>query len=161
MAAGATYEPIASTTLGSATSNFEFTSISGSYTDLVIVISGSATPPQNITMRVGNGSVDTASNYSYVYVLGNGTTASSSRGDNQTSATIGAIYTDKGNVIIHLLNYSNTTTYKTFLSRQNSTGVQTGTFTGLWRSTAAINTIRFTNPLDAGTMLTLYGIAAA
>ena len=35
----ATYEPIASTTLGSDAANVEFTSLSGTYTDLIVVCS--------------------------------------------------------------------------------------------------------------------------
>jgi hypothetical protein len=156
-----TYSPIAKTTLGSPQTDVEFTSISQSYTDLIIVISGSADPAQNVNMRVGDGSVDTGTNYSATYLAGNGTSASSGRFSTQSSALVGAIYTDRGNCIVHLQNYSNTTTYKTFLGRQNSAGVQTGAYVALWRSTAAINTIRFINSFDANTSLTLYGIASA
>jgi len=156
-----TYEPIATTTLGSAQTDVEFTSISQSYTDLIIVISGSANPAQNINMRVGNGSVDTGTNYSATYLAGNGSSASSGRFSTQSNALVGAIYSDRGNCIVQLQNYSNTTTYKTFLSRQNSAGNQTGAYVALWRSTAAINTIRFINSFDANTSLTLYGIKSA
>ena len=40
MAAGSTYTPIATTTLGSAQADVTFSSISGSYTDLVLIIGG-------------------------------------------------------------------------------------------------------------------------
>jgi hypothetical protein len=66
------------------------------------------------------------------------------------------------------MNYSNSTTFKTILSRAN---VASGTYPGteaavnLWRSTSVIDTIKvFPDPTEtfgAGTMLTLYGITAA
>jgi hypothetical protein len=156
-----TYEPIATTTLGSTTSNFEFTSIASTYTDLIIVISGSSNPAQNIQMQVGNGSVDTGSNYSSTYLYGDGSSAASGRLTSQTNAILGAIYSDRGISILQLQNYANTATYKTFISRTNSAGNLVGAYVSLWRSTSAINRIKFTNPFDAGTSLTLYGIKAA
>ena len=39
MAAGATYEPIATNTLGSAAASVTFSGISGSYTDLILITS--------------------------------------------------------------------------------------------------------------------------
>jgi hypothetical protein len=156
-----TYEPIATTTLGSTTSNFEFTSISGAYTDLIIVISGFANPAQNLNMRVGNGSVDTGSNYSGSYLSTGSPSPTSGAVTNQSNALVGAIYTDINTVIIQLQNYSNTTTFKTFISRQNSVATQVGAYVSLWRSTAAINRIQFINSFNQGTSLTLYGIKAA
>jgi hypothetical protein len=156
-----TYEPIATTTLGSATSNFEFTLIPSSYTDLILVIAGAANPAQNINMRVGNGTVDTGSNYSGTYLAYNNP-PTTGRFTTQTSALIGAIYGGRGVVIIQLQNYSNTTTYKSFLSRiNNASNTQVGSYVASWRSTAAINRIQFINSFDSGTSLTLYGIKAA
>jgi hypothetical protein len=64
------------------------------------------------------------------------------------------------------MNYSNTTTYKTTLSRDgnvNQSVVESSV--GLWRSTAAINIITMgdfgASTMAAGTTATLYGIAAA
>ena len=54
-----TYEPIATTTLGSAAASVTFSSISGSYTDLVLIVVPKATTGDYIRCRVGNGSVDT------------------------------------------------------------------------------------------------------
>jgi hypothetical protein len=153
-----TYEPIATTTLSSAGSNTTFSSISGSYTDLVLVIAGSANPGQNIAIQVGNGSADTGANYSAEYLAGDGTNAVTGRFSNQTSALVGAIYSGQSTQIINIMNYSNTTTYKMFISKS---GGAVGIYNALWRSTAAINIIKITNSLDAGTVLTLYGIKAA
>jgi hypothetical protein len=65
------------------------------------------------------------------------------------------------------MNYSNTTTYKTALNRSNQAAGGVDATVGLWRSTAAIDTIRFyanTNGSQnflTGSTFTLYGIAAA
>ena len=71
----ATYEPIATTTLGSAASSITFSSIAGTYTDLRVVFT-----PQGATAGVSaylefNGISTTT--YSETYLQGNGTTASS------------------------------------------------------------------------------------
>ena len=62
MAAGATYYPIATTTLSSATNSVSFSSISGSYTDIVIVFNGAAST-SGVTCNVQFNS-DTGTNYS-------------------------------------------------------------------------------------------------
>ena len=79
MAAGATYVPLASTTLSSDTGSVTFSSISSSYTDLVIIMSvqgntGGTAQGSNTNFLRFNG--DTASNYSYTYLSGNGTSLS-------------------------------------------------------------------------------------
>jgi len=81
MAAGSTYTPIATTTLGSSATSYTFTSIPSTYTDLVIVaqIKGDTTTYLNLRF---NG--DTGSNYSRTTLSGNGSTASSERRSNQT-----------------------------------------------------------------------------
>jgi hypothetical protein len=71
MAAGATYEPIATTTLGTATSSFTFSSIPATYTDLRLVIGWvSGTNPR---IRFNS---DTATSYSQTAMYGDGTAAS-------------------------------------------------------------------------------------
>lgn len=171
MAAGSTYTPIATTTLGSAASSYTFSSIPSTYTDLIIVanFTGSGSG-NNLMMQIGNTTIDTGSNYSGTGIYGNGTSALSWR---QTSASaIQATYAiglEALNVSsIHLMNYSNTTTYKTILNRS---GGLSGTYNAaeatvsLWRSTAAINTIKLyglnSATISSGSTFTLYGITAA
>jgi hypothetical protein len=173
LAAGATYYPIATTTLGSAQSSVTFSSISGSYTDLVLVISGK----EDVATGAGFGYVlgmqynsDTGSNYSVTRLDGNGSSAASDRFTNQTSFDIGYYggtgYTGFSTSIIQIMNYSNSTTYKTMLNRMAlpASGHVT-TEVGLWRSTSAITSIKvfFTdsNNIAAGSTFTLYGITAA
>jgi hypothetical protein len=163
MAAGTTYTPIATTTVGTATNTVTFSSISGSYTDLVIVINGIASGGgMNPTIQF-NG--DTASNYSLTWVYGNGTAAFTSRYSSQTSAYIGYLSSsEQGNIVLQVQNYSNATTNKTTLFRWNTVSIETGAGVALWRNTAAITSISFktsANNYGVGTTFTLYGIAAA
>jgi hypothetical protein len=149
--------------LGSASRTITFSSISSTYTDLVLVINGSSASPSDCTVYF-NGS-QTAPNYSWTRIIGNGTAASSSKGTSQDSITIGTLYSAGiGNIIIQIQNYSNTTTYKTVLSRDNSPSAYTGAYVGMWQSTAAINSVTFygaNDNISVGTVATLYGIAAA
>lgn len=170
MAAGSTYTPIATTTLGSAAASYTFSSIAGSYTDLVLIAVGTvAVDGDSLTVRFNS---DSATNYSTTSLRGSGTAASSARGSSLTSLFLG--YGDGfassaiTNAIMNIQNYANTTTNKTTLSRINNAGGTTGVGAeanvGLWRSTAAITSITIggqTGNLSTGMTLTLYGIAAA
>lgn len=158
-----TYEPIATTTLSSAASSVTFSSIASTYTDLVIVISGSQSGGSGDFIGLQYNS-DTASNYSNTYVLGNGTAASSGRAANNTNSRFGAFYSDQCNAIVSIQNYANATTYKTALGRSNSAGNNTIAMVNLWRSTAAITSVKVlieTNNFATGSTFTLYGIKAA
>ena len=161
-----TYTPIATTTLGSAVNSVTFSSIPSTYTDLVLVIQyqSSANCVANITFNN-----DTATNYSTTYLSGSGTAAASTRGSNETSiGTVwsGANFNGKlGQIIVQVQNYSNTTTYKTIFFSFMFAGEMNQLWTGLWRNTAAINTITITGSggatFAANSMFTLYGIQAA
>ena len=68
------------------------------------------------------------------------------------------------NVIVQFMNYSNTTTNKTVLSRANNAATGTDAIVNLWRSTAAITSIYVYVPsgnFATGSTFTLYGILAA
>jgi hypothetical protein len=164
-----TYTELRKTTVGTATSSvtFDLTGISG-YTDLIIVA--------EYSLSVANASLwcrlnsDTGSNYSYTRLSGNGTSATSGRDSNQTQARITADVTAQGSgtrqmVTLQFQNYSNATTYKTFLTRYNSVG-GTEAFVDLWRNTNAITSIQIkyfdgTTAIEAGSTFSLYGIANA
>lgn len=166
MAAGATYEPIATQTLASATNTITFSSIPGTYTDLRIVASIAAPSGDNFGLRY-NGI--TTSIYSQTILQGSGTVANSSRVTNN-----GFIYLNSGTTTgsfsqyeINIFNYANSTTNKTEIHRNSEvgTGAYVGAQVGLWRSTAAITSITihttaFSN-MSVGSTFTLYGIAAA
>ena len=153
-----TYEPIATTTLGSGTATVTFSSIPGTYTDLILMIGGAASAAQGMHLYFNN---DTASNYSRTYFYGDGTSAVSARVANHQLLEIG---TAISTVYAHVMNYANTTTNKTTLSRGGSASNLTIAEVGLWRSTTAINRIDVTTAsgtMNTGTVLTLYGIKAA
>jgi len=168
MPAGSTYTPIATTTLGTEAASLTFSSISSSYTDIVIVgrMVANSGGNNNVRMRF-NG--DSNTNYSLTWLYGDGTSAGSTRNTNFNGITLSyANSTDTINpeFIVHVQNYSNSTTYKTALVRNFWAGTNgaASTQVGLWRSTSAINQISFhtTNTnLGAGFTATLYGIASA
>ena len=161
-----TYTPIATTTLGSAQATVTFSSIAGTYTDLVLIC--------NIAQAAGNNSLrirynsDTGTNYSRTYLLGNGSTASSGRTSSDVSGyvseTTGSTTLELA-VVAHIMNYSNTTTYKTHISRSNRASSSVDAVVGLWQSTSAITRIDLaiggsfpTNNFATGSTFTLYGI---
>ena len=173
MAAGNTYEAIATQTLGSAAASVTFSSIPSTYTDLVIVTSalspGGGNNSRGYRFELNS---DTGSNYSQTWLSNSTTTATSTRESSQTRGRIGGISetaSDVTTVLTNFLNYSNTTTYKTVLSRSsnlNSNG-DTNVFAGvsLWRSTSAITAIKLTmsdnSSFITGSSFSLYGIKAA
>jgi hypothetical protein len=161
-----TYEPLATTTLGSAAASITFSTISGAYTDLVLVF---FTPSNSINddMYLQYNS-DTGSNYSNTTLRGNGTTASSTRGSNTTGARFSdsssPTTTTSNTAIIHIMNYANTTTYKTNISRSNNASTGIDAMVTLWRNTAAITSVKVypaSGNMATGTIATLYGIKAA
>ena len=165
MAAGPTYEPIATTTLGSTSSSVIFNSISGSYTDLVLIISAKNTTGQNYETWLRFNS-DSGSNYSQTFLQNYAGSTQSGRNSNINQITPGKMNTTSFDAnIININNYSNATTNKTVLSRVNNGEFVAGVLIGLWRNTAAITKIEaLTEPgtnYTAGSTFTLYGIKAA
>jgi hypothetical protein len=167
MPAGSTYTPIATTTLGSAATDVTFSSFSG-YTDLVLVIAAQLTGGGGASAVQLQFNSDTASNYSFTIINGDGSTATSFRGSSQTAITTGIATDASGQIstnIIQIMNYSNATTYKTTLGRFGIAGDRVRAAVGLWRSTSAITSIKIINnggtTFVAGSTFTLYGIASA
>jgi hypothetical protein len=163
MAAGSTYEPIATTTLGTATSSVTFSSITSAYTDLILVINGSPTAAESPLITVNS---DSGTNYSVTFFRGSGSAASSGR--TTSAANINTAINPGANVrlaeIIQFQNYSNTTTYKTIIVRGGTASNNALGSIGLWRNTAAISTILVSiasGNYAVGSTFTLYGIAAA
>ena len=167
-----TYEPIASVTLGSDT-QAEFTNIPATYTDLVLVIHyGVATAGQPLCLRVGNGSIDTGTNYSNTIVYGTGSAAGSYRDSTQSTAAAGTYYLGASTAIehvsvVHLMSYANTNVYKTIMEASGSAGKGAERGVSLWRSTSAITHIRvggssaLATNMKSGSTLSLFGLKAA
>lgn len=163
MAAGATYTPIATYTLPSAQASYTFSSISGAYTDLVLVVAGKNSSSTYSPYIQFNG--DTSTNYSITSLYGNGTNGLSARASGTATAYFGSLGATQGNAIVQIQNYSNSTTYKTALIRINDAGFRVYASVMLWRSTAAITSVTVFNEspgtFASGSTFTLYGIAAA
>lgn len=160
MAAGNTYTILA-TTSGSGTSSITFSSISGSYTDLVLVVGGTVSSGVSCYIEINS---DTGANYGYLNLNGSASGAASAMGTSQTSMYYGPMH-DQGNTIIMNFNsYANTTIYKTVTFRQNS-NLTTSITAGRWNSAAAITSIKVVTggaqTFPSTTKFTLYGIAAA
>ena len=160
MSRTATYSLIASNTVtGSPAANYTFSSIPATFTDLICIINGTTTSLEDITVQY-NG--DTGNNYSYTQVNGSGTAASSQRQSNQPQILLGGFGTVQGGTTFQFMDYANTTTFKTALSRVGVANWSVTAKVGLWRSTAAINAIKFAHPYSfaVGTTMKLYGIQA-
>lgn len=163
MPAGNTYEAIATQTLGSSAASVTFSSIPGTYTDLVLIAAPIYSTSAASVLTLNS---DTGSNYSATWLYGTGSAAGSFRVSNSTFTMnyFNNGSSDTPNQIINLQNYSNTTTYKTVLIRNNNAAQGTDAVVGLWRNTTAISTITIqttTGNYSTGSTFSLYGIKAA
>jgi hypothetical protein len=167
MPAGSTYTPIQTYTATGSQSSITFSSIPSTYTDLILVSNvATAASTSNPRLRF-NG--DTGTNYSYTHLSGTGSATSTGRESSITSIPLVAITfmntTYDMNFILHIQNYANTTTNKTVLTRTNKASVGVDAIVGLWRNTAAINSVEvFTSNgqnYSSTSTFTLYGIASA
>jgi len=143
--------------------NFDLTGISG-YTDLVLISSAMASSgvPDNL-MQFNNNS--TGNYYSSTFLSGTGSSALSARESNRNWLSLdsyGSLNTSNFNIAeIHIMNYANTTTYKTVITRASNGALGTDAIVGLWRSTAAITYITLlpsSSTFAVGSTFTLYGI---
>jgi hypothetical protein len=152
-----TYTPIATTTLGSSAASITFSSIAGTYTDLIMVFNGVAN--NNVSLRFNS---DSGTNYSVTRMQGNGSSASSTRFTSATSM-LGSYDSGRSTSIWQIMNYSNSTTYKTALNRGGGTVDNVEAYVGLWRNTAAITsvTVIVSGTFSSGSTFNLYGVKSA
>jgi hypothetical protein len=173
--ATSTYTPIISTTVsGSSTTSVSLTSIPSTYTDLIMVCYKNDNSPSDSRTNIGFNN-DSTTLYSSTGLLTYAGSATSSRNSNRViiddytggARTLTGIF---ATTIYHIMNYANTSVYKTIVGRQgsNDTGVVdygTAIVTGLYRSTNAITSIQITGngtpTFGSGSTFTLYGIKAA
>lgn len=180
MPAQTTYTPIATfTTVNTSVNDYSFTNIPSTYTDLVLVASlrGVASQAsQQLGLFLGDTSgFFQASQNSNTNLYSDGSSALSSRTSNASGNFVpggipGGTSTSGvfGSYVFHIMNYSNTTTFKTVISRTskdlNGSGI-TSMQTATIRSTNAITGCGLATYGDGnfavGSTLTLYGIAAA
>lgn len=174
-----TYEPIASTTLSSATNSITFSSIPSTYTDLRLIAftkSTRAITGDDFYIVRLNG--DSGTNYDYQRIVVT-TAGGLAAGGGTNQPGINDFLRNPGNDATNLFSFS----IVDFLSYGNSLNKQAivnmncnyATFTGasgptyqrsvsVWRNTAAITTVAIgfsSNNFQVGTTATLYGIKAA
>ena len=146
------YESIATTTLATTTASIEFTSIPVTYTHLQIrgiarTDRASFTEDQ-IVVRLNS---DTATNYSYHRLFGDGGSVTSAA--STTIAEMSTFYAPAasatgsifGSVVIDILDSANTNKYKTLRmigGHDRNGGGYVSFFSGNWRNTDAITTIK-------------------
>jgi hypothetical protein len=163
----ATYEPIATTTLGSAASTITFSSIPATYTDLKVVITGTSSASEYVAVQF-NG--DTGTNYSRTALFGDGSAVTSNQTTSGNYVRDDALFTNNTNVAMtsfDVFSYAGSTN-KTLLMQgsgdKNGSGV-VSRIVGLWRNTSAITSIKlygaFGANFNTGTTATLYGIKNA
>ena len=171
------YESIATVTVGSGGASFvEFTSIPSTYTHLQLRYTAQTNRgTYGIAEYALTFNSDTATNYGYhaVYGDGAGTTAiaystqNSIRGDGEIGTSTGGTF---GGGVLDILDYANTNKNKTvrWLGGVDINGTiagfggRVGLFSGLWRSTSAITSVKlvpYTGSLfTQNSSFALYGI---
>lgn len=159
-----TYEAIASQTVNGS-STITFSSIPSTFTDLVLVMTGSHSSPSIASgIRFGNGSLDTGANYSWTDLYGDGSTAGYVRVSNSNEIYFAGMGNIQSMSCATIFSYTNTNVYKTVLVHDSRPSSYVQLFSGLWRSTSAIDTLTvFTasGNFTSGTTFSLYGIKAA
>jgi len=163
----ATYEPIATTTLGSAATNIDFSSIPATYTDLrLVILVNTASASGSSAIRIN---LDSGTNYSRTELTGTGASANSSRTTSQSQIQFAEANRDTVQPSMQIWDFFSYagSTNKTVLAQSFSDYNGSGfveILVGLWRNTAAITSIRCTSnggTYGIGTTATLYGIKNA
>lgn len=167
-----TFTLLASSTVGSGGTNFiDFTSISSSYTDLLLKLSCRVSETgavQDVGIRFNS---DTGSNYAYRELVGTGASVSSGSGSGTNHNTIGnpsdSTASTFSNVEIYIPNYAGSSQKASSIdavveNNTATTAVQMRLHAWKWSGTAAISTIRVYDPAG-GNLLEyssayLYGI---
>jgi hypothetical protein len=159
-----TYEPIASTAFTSSTAQVEFTSIPGTYTDLVLIgISRGGSLSQALNFN-GVGGVGNTT-YSQTRLYGTGSSAASDRYSNASQIDVSHTTSATSLAIakIAIQQYANTNVFKTVLVEHAAPENAALRTVGLFRSTNAITSIKlfpYAGTYAEGTF-SLYGIKAA
>ena len=170
-----TYTPIYSQTLSATTSSITFSNIPTTFTDLVLVVTGIGTTGTTFPWMRFNGLSTNIYSDTQVYGISSGTGTgrrnAQSRGYIAEQVEMGT--TQIASTEVHILDYSNEATFKTYLARNNN-GAGSGTYVGteaiagLAQLTAAITSITIGTAsggtdynFASGSSFTLYGIKAA
>jgi len=161
------YDLIEEKVLSSAQASVTFSSIPGTYKDLVVeCIFAGFSASGNLLGIQFNG--DTTTNYSGTGIIGNGTNATSSRYSTVNRAPVVGFSNGTGTglttAFVQIMSYTSTSVYKTTLARGNDSASQTEAAVGLWRKTPeAITSLTLllngTVTISSGSTFRLWGIA--
>ena len=166
-----TYTLISSNVLSSTAATVTFSSIPATYTDLVVRVSARGTTSSTFVTTRYTLNGDTAANYSYIRVSGNGSAASSVGDSNNIvlyipagipAATATANTFGSFEIYIPSYTVSANKPMSVFSVQENNiTAAQTNAIAHLWRNTAAVTSIEFTLNVDdfaSGSSFYLYGV---
>lgn len=166
-----TYETVATTTLTTATASVTFSSIPGTYTDLILVPVFTPTASGGIDVYLTFNGDTTSGLYSKTHIAGYASSTGSVRftGQNRIATywQVGPGNTVPAQINYSIMNYSNSTTNKTVLARSGAfqgSAEEVNAFVGLWRNTNAITSLSLTtssSTFASGSVFSLYGIKAA
>jgi len=161
------YFPIATYIFPSAANSYTFTSIPGTYDDLVLIVANSTcSSGQTIEMQF-NG--DTANNYAYANITapnGYGIPTVSGVSTSRDKIPVGSTYSGESStkaaiLVLHINQYSQSSYPKTCASTYGQADIEANACTGSWTGTAPITSIKlglFSANFQTGTQFTLYGI---
>lgn len=153
--------PLATLTLSSTQTSVTFSSISGSYRDLLLVINKTTSAGANTRCTINS---DSGSNYSFLSMSGTGGSTFTA-----TNTLSYAVFDDRAYssstspqpIIVHFLDYSATDKQKAMIVRAN--GLAVDQIIGRWASTSAITSLSINNygtNFTAGSTFSLYGVSA-
>jgi hypothetical protein len=161
---------LANLTLGSSATTVTFSSISGLYKDLKLVVSANtASGSAQILVRLNSDA--TTGNYLWTYMYGSGSVVYSDAGNPNPTAG-GSLYVTQintattGNSIVtmDLFDYSATNKHKVALSRGNLASAGTDASSTRWASNSAVTTVMVYlyggASFAAGSTFALYGVSA-
>ena len=152
-----------------ASTTVSISSIPGTYNELRIVFDGQTNAGSDEPLNCEfNG--DTASNYSWAYLIGYPSTAAGSGSSSQGSMQEGIVASSSGTsqssqYILDSINYAGTTFYKSLSSApgayNNSGGSAVNLYSGRWKNTVAVTSISCTlasGDFVSGSTFTVYGV---
>ena len=168
-----TYSLISSNVLSASAASVTFSAIPSTYTDLVLRISARTTRSATYDFVTFRLNADTATNYSYTYLVGTSTIADTSSGSSSTRLFDPYVNADTatnntfGSAEIYIPSYvaSQNKPISFFSVTENNASTNLSalvqTTAGLWRNTSAVNEIAMTAGVGSfvsGSSFYLYGI---
>jgi hypothetical protein len=161
----AQYTALANATLGSSAASVTFSSINGTYRDLMLVLRGVGVNSQVQCLITVNS--DTGTNYTYVSAGGDGTVTNSYSGTGITSISLGQANTfvdatgGGWSAILNFMDYSATDKHKNILVREIESTKGVDMYTQKWSSLSAITSLSIalnSGSWNSGSNFALYGV---